>query len=94
MLKKRITKKRVKSRNRNKAKDGKRNVVGSRIHELRVKANPPVTQEDMAGRVAALGVVLDRTAIYRIETGSRTVTDVELVALAKALRVKIADLFV
>lgn len=93
MLKKRIVKKRIKSRNRNKAKDGKRNIVGSRIHELRLKAKPSVTQEDLAGRVAALGVGLDRTAIYRIESGLRAVTDMELLALAQALRVNVSDLF-
>jgi DNA-binding XRE family transcriptional regulator len=52
-----------------------------------------MTQDDLAGRVAALSVSLDRTAIYRIETGSRTVTDLELAALAKALRVPIGELF-
>lgn len=93
MLKKRIIKKQVRSRNRNKAKDGKRNIVGSRLLELRLKAKPSVTQEDLAGRVAAQGIILDRTAIYRIESGLRTVTDMELLALAHALRVKISDLF-
>ena len=67
--------------------------MGLRIRELRRKAVPKITQEDLAGKVAALSVSLDRTAIYRIETGARTVTDLELVALAKALRVTIGDLF-
>jgi DNA-binding XRE family transcriptional regulator len=38
-------------------------------------------------------VGLDRTAIFRIETGKRSVSDLELSAIAKALRVKISDLF-
>jgi DNA-binding XRE family transcriptional regulator len=80
-------------RNRNKTKDGRRNVIGERLRELRRSSTPKVTQEDLAGRVAAQHVSLDRTAIYRIEMGTRAVTDLELVALAKALRIKMADLF-
>jgi DNA-binding XRE family transcriptional regulator len=85
--------KKKKTRSRNKAGDGRRNLVGARIRELRRKAKPKITQEDLAGRVAALSVGLDRTAIYRIENGSRAVTDVELAALAKALHIRVADLF-
>ena len=90
MLNRRNSKKPPQTRNRNKTRDGRRNLVGARIRELRRRAVPKVTQEDLAGRVAALSVSLDRTAIYRIEAGSRTVTDLELAALAKALRVPIA----
>jgi HTH-type transcriptional regulator, cell division transcriptional repressor len=93
VLIKRNQKKKVKTRSRNKARDGRRNLVGDRIRELRRKANPKITQDDLAGRVAAQSISLDRTAIYRIEIGVRAVTDMELAALAKALRVPIADLF-
>jgi len=93
VLNKRAKNGKVKKRNRNKAKDGKRNIVGRRIRQLRRKAKPKITQEDLAGRVAAQEISLDRTAIFRIEAGTRTVTDMELVALARALRVKIGDLF-
>jgi DNA-binding XRE family transcriptional regulator len=68
-------------------------VVGPRLRELRRRSTPKITQEDLAGRVAAQNISLDRTAIYRIEMGTRAVTDLELLALAKALRVRIADLF-
>ncbi len=93
MLNKRSKKRQVHSRNRNRAKDGKRNIVGARIRRLRRSAKPKITQEDLAGRVAAYGVGLDRTAIFRIETGRRSVSDLELASIAKALRVKISDLF-
>jgi DNA-binding XRE family transcriptional regulator len=93
VLNKRSKKHRVQSRSRNKAKDGRRNIVGARIRKLRRGAKPKITQEDLAGRVAAHGVGLDRTAIFRIETGKRSVSDLELAAIAKALRVKISDLF-
>ncbi len=78
-------------RNRNKTSSGHRNAVGSQIRKLRQQSK--ITQEDLAGRVAAQMITLDRTAIYRIETGTRAVTDIELIALAKALKVSIGDLF-
>ncbi len=80
-------------RRRNMAPDGKRNIVGRRILQLRRKIRPKVTQEDLAGRVAAMSVTLDRTAIYRIELGTRAVSDIELAALARALRVPVSSLF-
>jgi DNA-binding XRE family transcriptional regulator len=93
VLIKRNQSKKRKTRSRNKARDGKRNLVGMRIREIRRVAQPKVTQEDLAGRVAALAISLDRTAIYRIEAGTRSVTDIEIAAIAKALRVEISVLF-
>jgi transcriptional regulator with XRE-family HTH domain len=93
VLNKLKNKKKATGRHRNKAEDGKRNIVGARLRELRRKMRPKVTQEDLSGRVAALSVTLDRTAIYRIELGRRTVSDVEIAALAKALRVPVSALF-
>ena len=40
-----------------------------------------------------MGVDLDRTAIPKIETGTRSITDVEIVAICKALDVEVATLF-
>ncbi len=85
--------KKKKTRSRNKDRDGTRNIVGSRIRALRRKIRPKMTQDDLAGRVAAMSIILDRTAIYRIELGMRSVSDLELAALAKALRVDVAGVF-
>ncbi len=92
MLNKPKAKRKV-GRHRNVALDGKRNLIGARLRELRRKMRPKVTQEDLAGRLAAMSVTLDRTAIYRIELGRRSVSDIELSALAKALRAPISALF-
>ncbi len=70
-----------------------RNCIGPRIRQTRLRANPPVSQEDLAGRVAALGVLLDRSAISRIESQDRYVMDYEALALAAALKVPIETLF-
>jgi DNA-binding XRE family transcriptional regulator len=93
VLIKRSKKQQIQTRSRNRAKDGRRNIVGERIRKIRRNAKPKITQEDLAGRVAVYGVGLDRTAIFRIETGRRSVSDLELLAIAKSLRVKIGDLF-
>lgn len=70
-----------------------RNVVGRRIRALRRAQSPKVTQEELAARLQSLGVNIDRTAIAKIETGRRPVTDTEIVAICKVLRVKVAALF-
>ena len=70
-----------------------RNVVGPRIRLARKRAVPKITQEDLCARLQVLGLQLERPAISKIETGYREVTDVEIVALAKALDVSVAWLF-
>ena len=67
-------------------KNGK-NLCGLRVREARERRQPPLTQDQLAGKVAAHGVVLDRTAIAKIELGQRCVYDYELAALAEALGV-------
>jgi hypothetical protein len=68
----------------------RRNIVGRRIREARLKCKPPVSQDDLAGRLAAKGVVLDQTAISRIERQDRYLMDYEVAAIAKCLKVSIA----
>ena len=70
-----------------------RNVIGRRVRQARFQIKPEVTQEDLAGRMAARGVSVDRTAISRIELQERYVMDFEAKALAKCLGVTVAWLF-
>jgi HTH-type transcriptional regulator, cell division transcriptional repressor len=65
------------------------NLIGERVKEARSKAQPPLTQEELAKKLAKLGVSIDRAGIAKVETGIRGVLDFELVALAKALGVKV-----
>lgn len=58
-----------------------------------MKAQPPISQDDLAGRLAARGISLDQTAISRIECQARYVMDYEAVAIARALKVSVAWLF-
>jgi transcriptional regulator with XRE-family HTH domain len=70
-----------------------KNVIGRRVAEARARLRPPVTQDALSGRVAALGIQLDRAAIAKIENGHRRIYDYEVKALAKALNVKVSWLF-
>ena len=70
-----------------------RNIIGDRVRLARKTANPPVTQLDLAARLQIQGLRLERAAISKIETGYREVTDIETVAIAKALNVPIRWLF-
>ena len=70
----------------------RRNVTGKRIRRARLAAKPPVSQEDLSDRVAAFGVTLDQESISRVESEERYLMDYELLAIAKALRIKPSSL--
>lgn len=70
-----------------------KNVVGSRIRDARLQASSRVSQEELAARLQALGVDMDQTAISRLESGERQVTDIELLAICHALGTSVAALF-
>jgi transcriptional regulator with XRE-family HTH domain len=70
-----------------------RNLIGKRVKQARLRAKPPVSQDDLAGRLAAKGVLLDRSAVSRIESQNRYVMDYEADAIAHALKVSLAWLF-
>lgn len=65
------------------------NLVAERVKQGRASADPPLTQEALSNKLAKLGVSIDRAGVAKIETGIRGVLDFELVALAKALGVKV-----
>jgi transcriptional regulator with XRE-family HTH domain len=70
-----------------------RNEIGRRIREARLRCKPSVSQEDLAGRLAAKGILMDRSAISRIENRSRYLMDYEISAIARALKTSVASLF-
>src|ERR1035441_6015114 len=64
-----------------------RNIVGRRVKAARGMHSPPLTQDQLSGKLAVEGVQLDRVAIAKIETGIRCAFDFEVRALAAALKV-------
>jgi len=62
-------------------------VVGARVRQARKLATPRVSQVDLAARLQLMGLKIDQSAVSKIEQGYRPVLDLEVVALAKALKV-------
>lgn len=65
----------------------RKNIVGKRVAEARHNCKPLLTQDALSGKVARIGIQLDRAAIAKIENNHRRVLDYELKALASALGV-------
>ena len=69
----------------------KKNIVGSRVRIARREAG--VTQMELAARLQVLSVSIDRSGIAKLESGRRPVSDIEIAAIAKVLKVPILWLF-
>lgn len=67
-----------------------KNVTGPRIRAARVWHSPPLSQAELAACVTKRGVHLDQGAISRIEHRTRNLSDYELVAIARCLKVPVA----
>ena len=72
---------------------GKRNLVGARVRQARKAAKPLVTQSDLIARLQLLGIMIDQSTLSKMENGQRPITDIEVAALAKALKVSVSWLF-
>ena len=68
----------------------RRNIVVERIRLARLSENPPATQKDISARLAVCGIILSDSAIGKIEHGTSSVTDLQVKAFAKVLKVKAA----
>jgi hypothetical protein len=70
-------------------KRSRKNIVGRRVAECRQNCRPVLTQDALSGKLARLGIELDRAAVAKIENNHRHVLDYELKALAAALGVEV-----
>jgi len=61
--------------------EGKNNVSGDRIRELRLRAR--LSQADLAAKMQTEGAIVEQDVISRIEGGCRLVTDYELLVLTR-----------
>jgi transcriptional regulator with XRE-family HTH domain len=66
-----------------------KNITGRRVAEARRNCTPPLTQDALSGKLARLGIQLDRAAIAKIENNHRYVLDYELKAFARVLDVDV-----
>ncbi|MBQ4571760.1 MAG: helix-turn-helix transcriptional regulator [Clostridia bacterium] len=69
----------------------KMNLIGNNVRKLRKKKK--MSQQYLSNQLELLGVYVCRGSISRIEDCSRTVTDIELYAIAKVLQVDMSELF-
>ena len=63
--------------------NGKNNLCGHRIRELRLASSEKLSQRALADKMQLIGIDVDKNAIQRIECGKRFVTDIELKAFAE-----------
>ena len=65
--------------------EGQKNISGDRIHQSRTAQR--ISKQDLAARMQVKGVIIEREAISKIETGDRFVADYELMVFAEVLGV-------
>ena len=70
--------------------NGKLNVVGENIGFYRRKAN--LSYQALSDKLMLYGVDINFHSLYKIEKGTRTVVDFELIAIAKVLNISVLDL--
>ena len=68
-----------------------KNLIGGNLKKLRTKLK--ISQQELSNKLELLGVYVCRGSISRIEDYSRTVTDIELFAIAEVLGVDPKDLY-
>ncbi|WFA08021.1 helix-turn-helix transcriptional regulator [Tissierella sp. Yu-01] len=64
-----------------------RNMAGSRVRIARLKNN--FTQQELSAKLETLAVYVDRASISKIEHQKRIITDIELAALSRVLKVSV-----
>jgi transcriptional regulator with XRE-family HTH domain len=67
------------------------NLIGNSVRKYRKEAK--MSQQMLSNKLELLGVYVCRGSISRIEDKSRTVTDIELYAIAEVLNIDIIKLF-
>jgi transcriptional regulator with XRE-family HTH domain len=69
----------------------RKNIVGANVRRLRNSQN--ISQERLAAKCQLTGWDISREGIAKIESQTRGVSDIEVLKLAKALRVHFSVLF-
>ena len=77
---------------KNRGPNGRNNIRGKKVAELRKAIKPKVSQRALASLLQLQNIDVDKNAIQKIESGQRFVTDIELLALAKVFGVTTDDL--
>lgn len=70
--------------------NGKLNITGLVIKDFRVKYN--LSRQQLSDKLMIMGYDIPANSIYDIEVGTRTVSDYEICAIAKALTISVSEL--
>jgi len=68
-----------------------KNLIGQRVRELRIAKG--MSQQELSDKLEVLAIYVCRGSVSRIEDRLRTVTDIELIGLARVLGVSVQELF-
>lgn len=74
----------------NRTSDGRNNIAGIRVAELR--KNLRISQHELSDRLNVIGLDIDKNAVQRMASGQRFITDIELGYLAKVFGISIEEL--
>ncbi len=77
---------------KNKTRDNRNNICGSKIKEIRKKLPEKTSQRKLADMLQMAGLDIDKNAVQRMESGERFITDIELKSIAKVLDVSYQEL--
>ncbi|MCI5667405.1 MAG: helix-turn-helix domain-containing protein [Oscillospiraceae bacterium] len=70
--------------------DGRKNLVGLKMHEVRKQRG--ISQRQVADDLNEMGLIIDKNAVQRMESGQRFITDIELITIAKYLDIPLNEL--
>lgn len=74
----------------NRTPDGRNNICGIKVKELRKGLR--ISQRELSDRLIVNGLDIDKNAVQRIESGQRFVTDIEIIYLAKCSTLPLKNL--
>lgn len=74
----------------NRTTDQRNNISGKKIAEIRKGMR--ISQRQLADLLCEEGLIVNKNAVQRIESGQRFLTDIELVVFSKVLKVSIGEL--
>lgn len=77
---------------KNKYMNGRNNICGNKIKQLRQQFPEKTSQRKLADMLQIKGLDIDKNAIQRIESGKRFVTDIELKTFSDVLHVSCDEL--
>ena len=69
----------------------RKNIVGLRIRKARKETG--ITQQKLATKLQLMNIMIDRSAIAKIEIGIRPASDVEIAAISRIFKIPVSWFF-